>query len=138
MLDSLKKDFASGSFIYADHAMKFGRAVRSHFGNVDKRVYGVHIVRQRNTEEVLYIGKGGTVDGQGQFKGQDVPGRLGNVKESRIRATEWFRQFLQERGTLVVEYLVVEPPFAPAYIEATLLQAYLAEHKRLPPKNRSL
>lgn len=138
LLHRLKENFRFGSFVYEDHTTRFRGAVSAHFGNGGGKIYGIYIIRKRDTKEVLYIGKGGTLDGQGKFKGQDMPGRLQNVRGNDIGADRWFRELVQERGALLVEYLVLEAPIAPAYIEASLLQAYLAEHKSLPPKNSSL
>jgi hypothetical protein len=134
-LTKWKEDFRLGSFTYADPATRFESAVVKHFGKVDGKVYGVYIVRKLDTREVVYIGKGGTIDQQGQFKDQDLPVRLRNSR-GKISANQWFRELVEERGALVVEYLVVEAPVTPAYVEATLLQAYFVEHKRLPPKNK--
>jgi hypothetical protein len=143
VLDRWKGKFTLKSFIYADSATSFKGEVRRHFGKTSAKVYGVYIVRERETRSVLYIGKGGTVNGNGHFKGQDVPRRLRNTRGKNgdgkdVQADQWFRELCRDRGPLLVEYLALEPPVAPAYAEAVLLQAYLFEYKRLPPKNRSL
>lgn len=98
----------------------------------------MYLVRRQADQSILYVNKGGTVGGDGQFKGQDVPGRLRNVRGDDVGADQWFRQLLLEAGPLAIEYLILAPPFAPAYVEAALLQAYLVEHKQLPPKNHAL
>jgi len=143
VLDQWKRRSAFQSLIYADPAKSFKSEVRAHFSNGAAKIYGVYIVRELETREIVYIGKGGTVDGRGHFKGQDVPSRLRNTRGKDgtgkdIPADQWFQELCRSRGALLIEYLALEPPVAPAYVEAALLQAYLAQYRRLPPKNRSL
>ena len=135
----LKKTCEYGSYEYINPSDSFRACTTSHFRGVRRQEkYGVYVVRQRDTQEVLYVGKGGTIDSQGQFKGQDIPGRLKNVKEGDISADKWFRDLLQEKGPLVIEYVFLSTSKSPAFVEAALLQAYLNEHHRLPYKNKSL
>ncbi len=133
-----KTEFRHGSFAYEDSNANFRELVAQHFGDSAGKVYGVYFIRQRDSGTILYIGKGGTVRGDGEFKGQDVPGRLRNVRGDDVGADHWFRELLLEMGPLIVEYLIIDPPIAPAYVEAALLQAYLVEHRRLPIKNSAL
>jgi hypothetical protein len=135
LLTQWKGECYHGSLEYDDSNAGFREVVAQHFGSGPRKVYGVYVVRQQASGAILYIGKGGTVGSDGQFKGQDVVGRLRNVRGDDVGADRWFRELLQEMGPLVIEYLVVAPPIAPAALEAALLQAYLVEHKRLPPKN---
>jgi hypothetical protein len=138
LLDRWKREFQHGSFTYADPATSFRRQVADHFGRAVGRVYGVYLIRRQHDQSILYIGKGGTIGGDGQFKGQDVPGRLRNVRGGDIAADQWFRELLSEAGPVAIEYVVLTLPITPAYVEVSLLQAYLAEYGRLPPKNREL
>ncbi len=138
ILDKWRAEFRHGYFIYADPLASFRATAAAHFGNGPTKTHGVYVIRQRDTREILYIGKGGTIDREGQFKRQDLLGRLQNIRNNDVSADEWFRNLGHEKGPLRVEYLILELPVAPAYIEATLLQSYFAEHGRLPPKNSSL
>ena len=133
-----KTEFRHGSFAYEVPNASFRDLVARHFGDSTGRVYGVYLIRRRDSGAILYTGNGGTVRNDGQFKGQDVPGRLRNVRGDDVGADHWFRELLLEMGPLVVEYLIVEPPISNAFVEAALLQAYLVEHKRLPLKNSAL
>ncbi len=137
--ESAKKTYEYGSFEYSETLHTFSSCVDTHFRRaIRQQKYGVYIVRQRDTGEVLYIGKSGTVDSKGRFLGQDIPGRLKNVKDSHIPANQWFEDLCKEKGPLVIEYVLLPVSNSPALVEAILLQAYLNEHNHLPYKNKEL
>jgi hypothetical protein len=137
--ESLKKDCEYGSLEYDDPSASAAKIIRGHFRNICRQEkYGVYVVRQQVSREVLYIGKGGTIKRDGGFKGQDIPGRLTNVK-GNTTANEWFRSLVEEKGPLAVEYVfLTSVPRSPTFVEAVLLQAYLNEHGCLPYRNRAL
>ena len=84
----LKKNYEHGSYEYTDPSQSFNTCTSSHFESVEQRErYGVYVVRQKDTKEVLYVGKGGTIYPDGSFSVQDVPGRLRNKKNGNILAT---------------------------------------------------
>jgi hypothetical protein len=135
----LKKTCEHGFYEYSNLSESFRACTTRHFRRVEQQEkYGVYVVRQRDAQEVLYIGKSGTIDSQGQFKAQDIPGRLKNVKGGDVSADEWFRDLFQEKGVLVIEYIFLSTSKSPAFVEAALLQAYLNEYHCLPYKNKSL
>ena len=138
-IDLLKNTYKHDSYEYRNPSDSFKTCTSSHFKGVTRQErYGVYIVRHRDTQEVLYIGKGGTIDSQGKFKKQNIPTRLKNVKEGNISADKWFRNLLQEKGSLIIEYIFLSTSKSPAFVEAALLQAYLNEYHRLPYKNNLL
>ena len=141
-LIDLKKDLDQDQFDYhRDRNKEFTKVSTQHFEKTGrKNSHGVYVVRQRSTGEVLYIGRGGKINPDGQFKKQGILGRLNNVKgkiEGRdIPANEWFGNLSMEKGPLVIEYIILTSvPKSPALVEAVLLQAYLNEHGCLPYKN---
>jgi len=138
-LSKLKEKHEDGFFEYNGPPTIFTTKVTEHFRDMSwkKERYGIYIVRQKNTQEILYIGKGGTIDSEGRFKGQDIPGRLKNVKDSNRRANDWFCDLFKEKGALRVEYIFLPISESPAFVEAALLQVYLNEHHYLPYKNKS-
>lgn len=82
----LKRISLYGSYVYNTRSDSFSACTTIHFKEIrEKDKYGVYIVRQQDPREVLYIGKGGTVDSQGNFKGQNVPRRLKNVKRGDVK-----------------------------------------------------
>jgi len=135
----LKGEYEHGAFEYADPSTDFRSAVTSHFGGISRKNerHGIYIVRKKGDEEVLYIGKGGTIDSEGCFKTQDIPKRLKNVKDGVVQADDWFCDLLEDKGALLVEYVFLPISESPAFVEAALLQAYLNEHGHLPCKNKS-
>jgi hypothetical protein len=138
-LSDLKKANEHASFVYASSSETFSSICNNHFRHI-KRIdkHGVYIIRQKSTNQVLYIGKGGTINDQGVFEKQDIPGRLTNSK-GRISSNEWFKTLLSEKGVLVIEYLFLnKSPISPAVVETMLLQAYLNQYGRLPYRNNEL
>jgi hypothetical protein len=136
--ESLKKDCEHSSFIYDNPAKSSTKIVNQHFRDVERQEkYGVYVIRQRDTGQVLYIGKGGTVGKQGNFKEQDIPGRLTN-RRGNISSAQWFGDLARKMGALAVEYVFLTAHQSPAFVEALLLQAYLNEHGCLPYCNKTL
>lgn len=138
-LSDLKKANKHGSFVYASSSETFSSVCNNHFRHIKKiDKHGVYIIRQKSTNQVLYIGKGGTINDQGVFKRQDIPGRLTNRK-GKISSNEWFKTLLSEKGVLVIEYLFLNKiPMSPAFVESVLLQSYLNEYGQLPNRNNEL
>lgn len=67
----------SGSFDYLSPESSFRGAVDGHFGSIDHEArFGVYVVRRIADNEVLYVGKGGTIEPDGTFKSQNIQGRL--------------------------------------------------------------
>jgi hypothetical protein len=109
-------------------------------------VYGVYIVRvSERTGDVLYIGKGGTVRQNGTLLEQDVFGRLPNIHDGR-RGDEWARD-LAVHAEAPLHITIFDTwsaatrngrRLAPAFAEATLLQAFLEKYGSLPLANKSL
>lgn len=137
LLTQMKSFFPHNSFAYEDPNISFRKIVTHHFGDKPKGLYGVYLIRQKVNREILYIGKGGTVCGDGNLKRQDIPMRLRNVRGNDLKTDHWVREMHDKRGSLIVEYFIIDAPIAPSYIEAALLQAFLAEHNRLPLKNNA-
>ena len=134
----LRKICEHGFYEYSNPLDSFRACTTLYFRGVKRQErYGVYVVRQRDTKEILYIGKSGTIDSQGQFKGQDIPERLKNVKAGDVSADKWFRELLQEKGPLTIEYIFLSKSKSPAFVETVLLQSYLNAHYRLPYRNKS-
>jgi len=136
--DSLKKSGEHGTFDYSDSSASVRAIIKSHFDSSQRlKKYGVYVVRQQTTSEVLYVGKSGTIDRRGNFKGQDIPARMQNVK-GEVTSSQWFKSLVKEKGPLVIEYVLLETvPKSPAFVEASLIQAYLNEHGCLPYRNKA-
>lgn len=136
---NLKRQQPHGLFDYSVEDESFGSIVKDHFRQAKlANSYGVYIVWRHANQEILYIGKSGTIDRQGRFGKQDLPGRLTN-RRGNISSEAWFYQMAQAEGKLLIEYVTLLPvPQSPALVEATLLQAYLNARGHLPPYNKSL
>jgi hypothetical protein len=137
-VDRLCSEHTNGSSIYRNSKDSFKGVVTTHFRNVKrKNKYGVYLIRQQSTGELLYIGKGGTITNNGQFKSQDIPGRLKAIRGDQ-NAQEWFGSLVDERGPIVIKYIFFsEINMVPSFIEAVLLQEYLKEFSTLPYRNNA-
>ena len=74
-----------GSFTFAGTANDWRSTVASHFETspLQRPCYGVYVVRQGKTGEVIYIGKSGTMRQDGSFKPQDLEKRLVNREKGQ-------------------------------------------------------
>jgi hypothetical protein len=114
------------------------------------RGYGVYVIYgvsdDANNEELLYIGKSGTINQNGRTGKQGLCGRLQNKQTKKMSKVEFYRKTLT--GELLgrqyreLRFWWAEtyrngkgvPPFL---AEAQLLSAYLEEHGHLPPLNKA-
>jgi len=115
----------------------FRHTVLKHF-TCGRAVYGVYVVRAAKSNEVIYVGKAGTIGREGRFKEQDIPTRLTNRQGKNMSRKEWFQGLVKHHGRLKIEYLELPAKLSPAFVEAYLLQAYFNDHRRLPEQNGSL
>ena len=138
-LNVLNKSYEHGSFEYGNTNILFRSVVESHFHNVQRiDKHGIYIIRQKSTRRVLFIGKSGIINKQGNFKDQDIPRRLKNVKNENISANEWFKNLVSDMGPLIIEYIFLrETPKSPTLVASLLLQAHFNEHNSLPCRNNS-
>jgi len=130
-------------------------------GNGEKRCYGVYIIyRVYSTEkkcedlvkrgcgEVLYIGKGGTLESDARYNDQDVIGRICNTRSKGKTANQWFKD-MKRCGRICIEIICIDVVdgnnrtpqcklLTPAFIESLLLSCYLYERGKLPQFNCEL
>jgi hypothetical protein len=124
------------SFVFGDAPSSIREAVKTAF-RASRPAFGVYVLRTSDGS-VVYVGKGGTIGNGGEFKGQDIPGRLVNVRTNDMSAEQWFRNVVSVYGLLQIEYVILPKSRSPGFVEALLLQAYLNDHGKLPPLNKSL
>ena len=114
LLDSLRNEFQYGSFTFTGPPFCLPAVVAKHFCKSSEKVYGVYVIRQQDAREILYIGKRGTINAQGQYRSQDVPGRMcaphgTDLSGKNISADEWFRHLVDDMGPIEVEYVRLPP-----------------------------
>jgi len=137
-LNELKKLHEHGHFKYNTNSLLFSSVAREHFKTVkQKERYGIYVIRRQKNDEVLYIGKSGTITNIGKFKGQDILGRLTNIR-GETPSNVWFSELFDEQGPLLIEYVFLSILKSPTLIESLLLQSFLNEFGHLPLKNKSL
>jgi hypothetical protein len=100
MLAYLENKYKFECFKYYNKNVKFTNMVRRIFKKIkQKRKYGIYIIKQR--KEILYIGKGGTIDQKGRFKKQGLLERLTNTRK-RLSANKFFSN-LCKKGPITIE-----------------------------------
>lgn len=139
LLSNNVDDEQHGYFDY-NGKKSFKKVTKEHFGSVQGlRKYGVYIVRYQESNEVIYIGKGGSIDQHGNFGKQDLPKRLINTRTRNKSADDTFLEYYNDGGPLRIEYFILpDKKLCPGMMEAFLLQAYLKAHNHLPKKNKKL
>lgn len=93
----------------------------------------------RGMIDLVYIGKAGTVTGDGNFKEQMLRGRLNNKQEG-IKRQEYFNQKIMEEDIDALDiywYVTFDKTNQdlPGYVEGLLLQRYFELNGKLPQWN---
>lgn len=138
--DQLKQSGHYGSFSFNGTAADWRSTVSAHFkaSKLQRPCYGVYVVRQKSTNQVIYVGKAGTMQQGGTYKKQDLQERLVNRENGQARQVV-FGQRVVDHGELLIEYVVLKSKsLISGYIEARLLQAYFDDNQKLPIDNASL
>jgi hypothetical protein len=133
----LKRCGTHGSFAFKGTSADWRQAVSQHFRSMRyaRPIYGVYVVRQRATTNVIYIGKGGTMQQGGRLKAQELDKRLVNREKGRSRK-DVFGERVVTYGELLIEYVILNPQkLVPGYVEARLLQAFFNVNGCLPSGN---
>ena len=116
IIERLKAIGPHGCIEYAGEN-DFRHTVLQHFSCV-RAIYGVYVVRAVKSNEVIYVGKAGTIGREGRFKKQDIPTRLTNRQEKNKSRKEWFQELVKHHGRLKIEYLELPAKLSPAFVEA--------------------
>jgi hypothetical protein len=134
--EKLKDENENGQFEYSDSERPFSHLVRHKLK--DKNGHGVYVALQKENGQVVYIGKGGTISNNGDYKSQDIKGRLTAIRGDQT-ADVWFARVVEQSGPITIEYVFLpdQRQSCAAYVEACLLQAYLREKGRLPAENKA-
>jgi len=107
--------------------------------------YGIYIIYsvKDNNENIIYIGKSGTMQNNGGFKHQGLSGRLKAVGEKNVSRNIYFQNTIREYNLdyLKFEWIVTVNDLEveiPALVESIFLQEYFNENKALPLLNKSI
>lgn len=104
--------------------------------------YGAYIIyaNEKKEENIVYIGKGGTIKNDGKYECQQLRQRLNNQQDG-MRREEFFKAKLSESDNihkLIIEwYIIKDNFFIPAFLEALFIQLYYSKYHKLPLWNRS-
>ena len=103
---------------------------------------GVYLIFsvQNYQQELIYIGKAGTIKNNGEFSKQKLRGRL-KAKQSKKTRQKYFTELVEKEkyDTLKIFWFVTFKEnlnFLPSFVENELLQQYFVSRQRLPYLNK--
>ena len=104
--------------------------------------YGIYIIYslKNNLEEIIYIGKSGTMINDGSFKKQGIKKRLTKKQENIVRK-KYFQDVIHDNKFDKLKFLWIvtfddKNKEIPSLSEAKMIQAYFNEYRRLPLLNK--
>ena len=96
---------------------------------------GVYII-YNSKNEIVYIGKAGTVNQDGTFKKQGLRKRLTNQHHGIQREDYFISKIADEKIDYIdIKWYELTSGVIPGYIEGMLIQEYFNIHKKLPSWN---
>lgn len=104
--------------------------------NVQKK-YGIYAFCNPIKNNVLYIGKGGTLKNDGTYRLQNLNGRLKAARGLFPNSFEYFKDIMNQENFKSLFFLVLysSDNYPPAYIESVALHQYFNLHNHLPMFN---
>jgi hypothetical protein len=99
--------------------------------------YGIYAICNSDNHQILYIGKGGTIQNDGTFKNQNLHGRLKAPRGTYNNSYLYFQNVMTENTFDSLIFLVIYSNLnnPPAYIESISLRHYLNQNNCLPILN---
>jgi hypothetical protein len=99
--------------------------------------YGIYAICNSDNHQILYIGKGGTIQNNGTFKNQNINGRLKAARGTYNNSYLYFQNIMTENTLNSLIFLVIysNTNNPPAYIESISLRHYLNQNNCLPILN---
>lgn len=136
MFDEIKKYKNNGHFFF-----KKGDNLKQVTKDVPALPGIYYIIRlAKGRIELVYIGKSGTIQQNGQFKDQGLQGRLNNKQEGINRQDYFESQILRENIDALDIYWFVtfdtKNRDLPGFVEGLLIQRFFEINGRLPHWNK--
>jgi len=107
--------------------------------------YGVYIIYsvRGNQEDIVYIGKAGTMTNDGTFKSQGIKNRLKAVGANNISRGIYFQNIIEEFSFDKLKFVWIitfdeHIKEIPGYSEIRLIQSYYNHHNKLPLLNKGI
>ena len=137
MFDELRKYNNNGHFFF-----KSGDSLKDVSKDVPDLPGVYYIIRLAGGRiELVYIGKSGSIEQDGQFKKQGLRGRLNNKQDGLQRQDYFEKKFREENIDGLDIYWFVTFDKAnrdlPGYVEGLIMQIHFEIHGSLPAWNNS-
>ncbi|HXS36586.1 MAG TPA: hypothetical protein VN721_07790 [Flavipsychrobacter sp.] len=105
-------------------------------------LHGVYYVSRlaKGNDDIVYIGKSGTILQNGSCKKQTLRVRINNIHE-KMRRESYFKQKIETGNidTLTIHWFITfyrDSKDLPGYIEGLMMQQYFDIYKKLPDWNK--
>lgn len=129
--------YRSGSFCF-----KMDDTLRKVSNNTPRNEQGVYIIYKESISfnNIIYIGKTGTISQVGIYGKQGLYGRINN-KQDKVARQSFFTEYMKLNGIqqIIIQWFVtVDEEYSdiPHYIEARIIQKYYTKTKELPLWNK--
>ena len=98
------------------------------------------IVNPEKDDEILYIGKGGTIKNNGSFGNQKVQGRILATRVNNLPAHNWYTEIMDKYKIDALGFYILYTPknISPALLEVTSLNYFWVQNGFLPSENKAL
>jgi hypothetical protein len=100
--------------------------------------YGIYLVFDQINNEILYIGKGGTLKNDGTFKEQNLNGRLLASRGAQYSTShEYFKHKMNQNNYQILRFYIFysNQNIPPSYLESILLYNFYNINNCLPILN---
>ncbi len=140
MINDLKKKYPKNGKINVNMGQKITDAAKENNVPNDYGIYLIHEGFDCN-EELIYIGRSGTIQSDGTMGSQGIRKRLG-MKQDRMYRNDFFKKETEKRQKGISVAWFVTFNFAgqktlPALAEAEAMQEFYELEGRLPELNKS-
>lgn len=99
--------------------------------------YGIYAICDSDSQQVLYIGKAGTIQNNGTFKNQNLNGRLKAPRGKYNSSYLYFQNVMNDNSydSLILVAIYSNPNTPPAYLESMSMFQFLNQNNCLPTLN---
>ena len=98
---------------------------------------GIYVIYHPDGKSIIYVGKGGTLNKDGNYKNQKLNGRLKAPRSNFNNSFEYFKQLMIQNNYQILQFYIFysKQNIPPAYFEAVVLYNFYNINNCLPVLN---